>query len=138
MKTQNTTTKKLIEAITKDVMENLLPLYKAAPALLKACEKAISMFEQIYGCCNDHDELDAKGEQCQICSEWDFIKAAITAAKGDTELPKVVISVQGGLIEHIEKPDDVVVSVRDYDIEGFEEDRIGKDEQGHDCLITEY
>ena len=54
------------------------------------------------------------------------------------EKPKVVIAVQGGLIEHIEKPDNIKVEVRDYDTENYSEDELKTDEQGDECVISEY
>ena len=44
----------------------------------------------------------------------------------------VIISVDGGVVDVEEKPDDVEVIIKDYDIEGIEEDddRLMEDEEG--------
>lgn len=43
----------------------------------------------------------------------------------------VIISVDGGVVDVEQKPDDVEVIIKDYDIEGIEEDdRLMEDESG--------
>lgn len=54
-------------------------LIAAAPDLLSACKAAVAMYEQLYGCVNP-EEMHAE-EQCQVCAEWDSIRAAITKAE---------------------------------------------------------
>jgi hypothetical protein len=46
----------------------------------------------------------------------------------DTE--KVIIAIRGGVAEVVEKSDNVVVIIKDYDVEGVEEDRLMTDESG--------
>jgi len=55
-------------------------------------------------------------------------------------LPRISIVVQGGLIQDISIPDNVnvVVEVRDYDVEGIDEDRIEKDDDGSECVRSEW
>ena len=56
----------------------------------------------------------------------------------------ITIDVRGGLIETVEIPTHlqeagVRVVVRDYDLDGYiDEDRLEKDEDGEDCVISEY
>lgn len=46
----------------------------------------------------------------------------------------VIITVEGGVIQDVDLPEDVVVIVRDYDCEGFDEDLLIKDEDGNECI----
>ncbi len=47
----------------------------------------------------------------------------------------IVITMDGGLIQEIEGiPQDVVIVVRDYDVEGVDEDDLTKDENGNECF----
>ena len=44
---------------------------------------------------------------------------------------KILVTMEGGLIQEIDGiPADVVIVVRDYDVEGVEPDRLGKDGRG--------
>lgn len=46
----------------------------------------------------------------------------------------VEVSLEGGLITDIKLPKGVKVIVRDYDIEGSDDERIAKDKAGRDCF----
>lgn len=46
----------------------------------------------------------------------------------------VTTTITGGVIQHIDHPEDVVVIVKDYDIEGFDEDLLIKDEAGDEYV----
>ena len=46
----------------------------------------------------------------------------------------VRVTVEGGVVQHIDVPKDVRVVVRDYDVEGTEEDQLEKDENGDEFI----
>lgn len=56
---------------------------------------------------------------------------------------QVIVYVEGGLVQDVDHPDDVVVHIRDYDVEGSVEeemDEIDTDEHGrqyHECIYGE-
>ena len=54
----------------------------------------------------------------------------------------IEIDIHGGLISEIGCKDNklpgVKVVQRDYDVDGFDEDRLEKDEDGEDCVVSEY
>jgi hypothetical protein len=50
---------------------------------------------------------------------------------------RIEIRIEGGLVQDVWKSQDakdVEVIVRDYDIEGGDEDRLSKDESGEECF----
>ena len=42
----------------------------------------------------------------------------------------VRVTVEGGVVQHVEVPEGVHVIVRDYDVDGTEEDQLEQDENG--------
>jgi hypothetical protein len=46
----------------------------------------------------------------------------------------VTVTVEGGVVQHVEVPEGVRVVVRDYDAEGVEADRVSVDEGGNECV----
>ena len=44
----------------------------------------------------------------------------------------VVVTVEGGVVQHVECPDGVKVIVRDYDCEGADADLVDVDEDGNE------
>lgn len=51
----------------------------------------------------------------------------------EIKLPEVLIVVDGGIADVKEKPSEVKVIIRDYDIEGIEEDKLVRDPDGLFC-----
>lgn len=47
----------------------------------------------------------------------------------------VTVTVVGGVIQHVELPDDVRVVVHDYDVDGVEDERIEKDDNGDRRIV---
>lgn len=63
------------------------------------------------------------------------------AENNDTkEKARIIITVEGGLIQDVSIPDnvDVVVEVRDYDVEGVDEERITQGENGEEYIESEW
>ncbi len=46
----------------------------------------------------------------------------------------VVVTVEGGVVQHVECAEGVRVVVRDYDTEGVEDDLLSRDEDGNECV----
>ena len=46
----------------------------------------------------------------------------------------VVVTVEGGVVQHVECPDGVKVVVRDYDTEGCDTDLVSVDEDGNEYV----
>lgn len=42
----------------------------------------------------------------------------------------VRVTVEGGVIQHVEVPEDVTVVVRDYDVDGSDDEQFQQDENG--------
>jgi hypothetical protein len=53
-------------------------------------------------------------------------------------MSKVTIAIVGGLVETIDKPDDIEVEIRDYDIDGADEDDLSVDENGKKFVQSIY
>jgi hypothetical protein len=51
---------------------------------------------------------------------------------------KVIIIVQGGVADVFQKSKNVEVEIRDYDIDGTEEDRLQKDKDGDEYIAAIY
>ncbi len=51
---------------------------------------------------------------------------------------EVHIDVEGGVVHCVTLPPGVTVTIRDYDIEGVEEDRVSVDEHGYECVVTKW
>ncbi len=49
--------------------------------------------------------------------------------------PTVKLSVESGLVEIMERPENVRVIICDYDIDGVDEEDLSKDELGADCIL---
>ncbi len=52
----------------------------------------------------------------------------------------VRVTVEGGVVQYVEVPEDVQVVVRDYDVDGSETDQLEQDENGDQFIesIWEY
>lgn len=79
------------------------------------------------------DELDRE----QLGDEWpdllvtyDKALAALECEERVTPARHVVVCVESGIVSEVTTPPDVVVEVRDYDVDGAEEDRLHRDETG--------
>jgi hypothetical protein len=48
----------------------------------------------------------------------------------------VRITVEGGIVQHVEVPEGITVIVRDYDVDGFPPEVLVQDEQGDSCIET--
>ncbi len=46
----------------------------------------------------------------------------------------VIVTVEGGVVQHVEVPNGVRVIVRDYDTEGCDDDLVQQDENGDECF----
>ena len=46
----------------------------------------------------------------------------------------VVVTVEGGIVQHVEVPEGVKVVVRDYDCEGADADMVEADEEGNEFV----
>ncbi len=46
----------------------------------------------------------------------------------------VIVTVEGGVVQHVECPDGVKVVVRDYDAEGSDADLLSVDEDGNEYV----
>jgi hypothetical protein len=46
----------------------------------------------------------------------------------------VIVTIEGGMVQHVEVPKGVRVIVRDYDTEGADADLVQKDENGDECF----
>lgn len=46
----------------------------------------------------------------------------------------VVVTVEGGVVQHVETPEGVKVVVRDYDAEGCDPDTLSVDEDGNEFI----
>jgi hypothetical protein len=46
----------------------------------------------------------------------------------------VIVTVEGGVVQHVECPEGVKVVVRDYDCEGSDADRLSVDEHGNEFV----
>lgn len=46
----------------------------------------------------------------------------------------VIVTVEGGVVQHVECPAGVKVFVRDYDCEGSDADRLSVDENGNEYI----
>ncbi len=51
---------------------------------------------------------------------------------------KVIIIVQGGVADVFQKSDNVEVEIRDYDIDGTEDERLKKDKDGDEYIAAIY
>jgi hypothetical protein len=50
-------------------------------------------------------------------------------------MPKIVrVTVEGGLVQHVDAPPGVIVIVRDYDTENYEPDLVEQDFDGNEYI----
>ena len=50
---------------------------------------------------------------------------------------QIIITVEGGIVQHVEVPShEVEVVIRDYDVEGVDSDRLEKDDEGEECVVS--
>ena len=92
-----------------------------------------------------HQEFVA-GDQC----DYEDMESNVIDEQGEQYQPYhmiqpntvIDITIHGGLISEIGARDNnlpgVKIEQRDYDVDGFDEDRIEQDEEGKDCAISEY
>lgn len=91
---------------------------------------------------NDHDgndriELEAENweDAAQEALEqlgWNLL------CDGEIKKPQINITVQGGVVDVSDVPSSVTVRVTDYDVDGYDEDRLEEDDDGNDCVRWEY
>lgn len=79
------------------------------------------------------DELDRMG----LMSDWpdllvtyDKALAALERKEPATSARHVVVCVESGTVSQVTTPPDVLVEVRDYDVDGIEDERLHRDETG--------
>jgi len=48
----------------------------------------------------------------------------------------VKVYIVGGTVQDVDVPPGVAVEIYDYDVEGCDEDRLGKDKDGNECMIA--
>ena len=67
--------------------------------------------------------------------EYDKEGNLISSSSNPEKEQEIIIVMDGGLIQEIKKPDnlDVKIRIRDYDIEGLDEDDISIDKTGKEC-----
>ena len=53
------------------------------------------------------------------------------------DVPTVIVTVEGGVVQHVEVPEGIVVLVRDYDVDGSDP-REQTDEQGDKFLESSW
>jgi hypothetical protein len=58
--------------------------------------------------------------------------------KCEEKVETIVITVEGGLIQDIDNPTKHKIIVRDYDIEGYGLDELVEDENGNECVESEW
>lgn len=46
----------------------------------------------------------------------------------------VIVTVEGGVVQHVECPEGVKVVIRDYDCEGCDADLVSEDEDGNEYV----
>lgn len=85
----------------------------------------------------------------RLLDEIERLQKALAAAAKSSPLPTaadpspaadlllVVVNLKGGLVDKVKMPPGVRVIVRDYDVEGADEDDIVEDEDGNECIETE-
>lgn len=66
----------------------------------------------------------------------EMARAAIEQQPQEDEPATVRVTLEGGVIQHIEHPEDMRVVVRDYDTDGIEPERLSQDEEGTNCIET--
>lgn len=54
------------------------------------------------------------------------------------EIKEIVITVEGGVIQEIDNPTNHKIIVRDYDIEGSDEDALQEDDNGNEYIESEW
>ena len=95
-----------------------------------------------------NDEHGLRIEKCDSCGQFDsddqaaeaawpvLSKAVETEDESRRVIPRVIISVSGGVADLIFKPPGIAVSIFDYDVQGQEQS--AKDPDGEDCCISEW
>lgn len=79
------------------------------------------------------DELDRMGltnDWPDLLVTYDKALAALEREERVTPARHVVVCVESGTVSQVTTPPDVLVEVRDYDVDGTEEDRLHQDETG--------
>ena len=69
------------------------------------------------------------------------MKTVQRPGKKSTKKPRVYVSVEGSVIQNIDFANcsaSLEVIVRDYDTEGTEPERILRDDEGQECLVSVY
>ena len=79
------------------------------------------------------DELDRMGltnDWPDLLVTYDKALAALEREERVTPARHVVVCVESGIVSQVTTPPDVVVEVRDYDVDGAEDERLHRDETG--------
>jgi len=82
---------------------------------------------------SEGDELDRMGltnDWPDLLVTYDKALAALERKEPATPARHVVVCVESGIVSQVTTPPDVLVEVRDYDVDGIEEDRLHQDETG--------
>ena len=81
----------------------------------------------------ESDELDRMGlmnDWPDLLVTYDKALAVLEREERATPARHVVVCVESGTVSQVTTPPDVVVEIRDYDVDGTEEDRLHQDEIG--------
>ena len=79
------------------------------------------------------DELDRMGltnDWPDLLVTYDKALAALERQERATPARQVVVCVDSGIISQVTTPPNVLVEVRDYDVDGVEDERLHRDETG--------
>lgn len=83
------------------------------------------------------DRVEAGGEfpagECPKCRALTYLVNPLPDENKD-RIPRVIISVIGGVADVISKPPGVAVTLFDYDVDGVE--NVSKDPDGERCIIS--
>jgi len=86
-------------------------------------------------CCNHRKTVESKGYDCFNRIIKDPNKIPGWCPLENEATMSVFIYLEGGLIQDVTKaPENIEVIVRDYDIEGVEENELVKDPDGKECV----
>ena len=104
------------------------------------CECANCTWRGDVSDCNEiHDLLDRveTGEEfpageCPNCGALTYLVRQTPDENKDC-IPRVIISVSGGVVDLIFKPTGVAVTLFDYDVDGVE--KVSKDPDDHKCIV---
>ncbi|MBA7577973.1 hypothetical protein ES708_19829 [subsurface metagenome] len=85
------------------------------------------------------DRVEAGGElpagECPKCSALTYLIRQ-TSDENKDSIPRVIISVSGGVADVVSKPFGVAVTLFDYDVDGVE--NVSKDPDGEKCIVSHW